>query len=87
MGLLAQLQSSMDELRLKIASLIERFNEESVEEITALKTRVELIETKVIEIETSPVKRAQRNGSKLAQEIPEDTRQGEQITKKSLIAN
>ena len=68
MGLLTQLQSSMDELHLKIASLIERFNEESVEEITSLKSRVELIETKVIEIESTPIKPLQRNGSKLAQE-------------------
>lgn len=72
MGLLTQLQSSMDELHLKIASLIERFNEESVEEITALKARVELVETKLVEIESaSPVKPLQRNGSKLAQVTPE----------------
>lgn len=72
MGLLTHLQSSMDELHLKIASLIERFNEESVEEITALKKRVEMIETKSIEIESSPVKPVQR-GNKFAQEAPEKT--------------
>ena len=83
MGLLAQLQSSMDELHLKIASLIERFNEESVEEITTLKTRVELIETKLIEKETIPVKSVQRNGSKLAQEIPERTQGKESKLPKS----
>ena len=72
MGLLTQLQGSMEELHLKIASLIERFNEESVEEITSLKTRIELVETKLIEIESaSPVKSVQRNGSKLTQETPE----------------
>ena len=71
MGLLTQLQSSMDDLHLKIASLIERFNEESVEEITALKSKVELIETKLIEMESNPAKFVQRNGSKLAQETPE----------------
>ena len=83
MGLLTQLQSSMDELHLKIASLIERFNEESVEEITTLKTRVQLIETKLTAIEATSVKPMQRNGSRLGQEIAEKTQGRESKLPKS----
>lgn len=52
MEVLSQLQSTMAELHQKIASLIERFNQESVEEIISLKVRLEQLEEKVAEKNT-----------------------------------
>jgi len=56
MEMLTQLQNTMAELHQKIASLIERFNAESVEEITSLKVRLQQLEDKMAEkYTTEPV--------------------------------
>ena len=53
MEVLTQLQNTMAELHQKIASLIERFNEESVEEIISLKVRLEQLEDKMADKNTT----------------------------------